>query len=139
MTSDDIRRQKLIIFSLVPVSTVSKGIFFAHEKKLRLAHTRRSQAYIISNFNEPSTLEKSMSSTTQGIIDGLRTELPPLVSRREAARLGRWSVGTLANKDCDGTGPERIIVGGRTVYPRESFLEWFEKQIGPAKTGKVAG
>jgi hypothetical protein len=66
------------------------------------------------------------------LLEQLRTELPPLVSRREAARLGRWSAGTLANKDSAGTGPERVIVGGRTLYPRDSFIAWFAQQIGTA-------
>jgi hypothetical protein len=72
------------------------------------------------------------------LLEQLRTELPPLVSRREAARLGRWSAGTLANKDCAGTGPERVIVAGRTMYPRESFLLWFAAQIDTARPKKVA-
>ena len=73
------------------------------------------------------------------LLEQLRTELPPLVSRREAARLGRWSAGTLANKDSAGTGPERVIVGGRTMYPRDSFIAWIAQQIGTAKRAAVCG
>lgn len=73
------------------------------------------------------------------LINSLKEELPPLLSRREAARLGRWSAGTLANKDCAGTGPERVIVSGRTMYPREAFLAWFATQIDPERPKRVAG
>ena len=67
------------------------------------------------------------------LLEQLRADLPPLVSRREAARLGRWAAGTLANKDSAGTGPERVVIGGRSLYPRESFLEWFASQVAPAR------
>ena len=72
------------------------------------------------------------------LLEQLRDELPPLVSRREAARLGRWSVGTLANKDSAETGPDRVIVAGRTMYPRESFIAWFAAQIDPVRPKRVA-
>ena len=71
------------------------------------------------------------------LLEQLREELPLLLSRRDVAKLGRWSAGTMANKDCAGTGPERLIVGGRTMYPRDPFIAWFAAQISPAPA-KVA-
>jgi len=69
---------------------------------------------------------------TEELLEKLRIELPLLISRKEAAKLGRWSAGTLANRDSAGTGPERLVVGGRTMYPREPFIAWFAQQIGVA-------
>jgi hypothetical protein len=73
------------------------------------------------------------------LLEQLRTELPVLISRREAAELGRWAPGTLANKDSRGEGPERVFVGGRTMYPRDAFLEWFAGQISPRPAGPRPG
>jgi len=75
----------------------------------------------------------------EDFFEQLRSELPQLITRREAARLGRWSVGTLANRDCAGTGPERIIIGGRTMYPRAQFLAWFAQQVGTPRKRVVGG
>ena len=72
------------------------------------------------------------------LLEQLRSELPLLITRREAARIGRYSQGTLANKDCAGTGPPRVNVGGRTMYPRESFIAWFAAQIDTTRPKRVA-
>ena len=75
------------------------------------------------------------------LLEQLQNELPLLIPRREAAKLLGRSVGTMANRDCLGIGPERVIVAGRTMYPRSAFLKWFTEQIGsvqPVKKGKAA-
>ena len=71
------------------------------------------------------------------LLEQLRAELPPLLSRKEVAKLGRWSAGTMANKDSAGTGPERVIVAGRTMYPRDSFIAWFAAQIASVRAVKA--
>ena len=70
----------------------------------------------------------------ENFFERLLAELPPLVSRREAARLGRWAWGTLANMDSQGRGPERLNIGGRVMYPKEPFIEWFAKQVRPSRS-----
>ena len=72
------------------------------------------------------------------LFEQIRSELPLLVSRREAARIGRWSVGTLANKDSAGSGPPRVVVAGRVRYPRESFIAWLAAQINTGHPETVA-
>ena len=64
----------------------------------------------------------------------LRATLPPLVSRKALSELGRWTVGTLANRDSKGKGPEKLVMAGRVVYPREALIEWLVQQIGQAQT-----
>jgi hypothetical protein len=63
--------------------------------------------------------------------ESLRRSWPaPLVSRAEAPKFsgGLVASGTLANADCAGTGPERLKVGRRTAYLRDSLIEWLLKR-----------
>lgn len=52
--------------------------------------------------------------------------LPPAFGRSEIPRLipGVVSRGYLQNLDSEGRGPERMVVGRKTMYIRESFVIW---------------
>jgi len=55
-----------------------------------------------------------------------------VVSRTEAPKFlgGGIAVGTLANRDCIGTGvQEKYFVNGRVVYPKRALAEWFVNQM----------
>lgn len=58
----------------------------------------------------------------------LAEALPPLVPRNEIPKLlpGLFSKKYLANLDSLGEGPERIRVGRKVVYTRESLISWLE-------------
>jgi len=79
-----------------------------------------------------------MECQSQHLIDEmlneLRNTLPRMVSRKEGARHAQLKVSTLANRDCLGTGPESVVIGGRIFYPKESFIEWFAAQLKPGKS-----
>jgi hypothetical protein len=68
---------------------------------------------------------------TQLLIDRLRSELPPVFTRKTASRLtgGYIAAGTLANLDSKGTGPGGVLAGKATLYEREAFLTWLEQRI----------
>lgn len=57
-------------------------------------------------------------------------ELPPIIARTEVSRLlgGFISEGYLANLDCLGLGPDRLKIGKRTGYTRESLRKWMEER-----------
>lgn len=69
--------------------------------------------------------------TAQLLIDRLRSELPPVFTRRTASKMtgGYLAPGTLANLDSKDEGPGGVLVGKSTLYERESFLEWFQRRI----------
>lgn len=54
----------------------------------------------------------------------------PVVARAE---IGKFSGGalnpkTLANMDCEGTGPsERLVIGRRVCYPTPVLVAWMRK------------
>jgi hypothetical protein len=61
------------------------------------------------------------------------TDIPRFVTRVKAVEIlgGALARGTLANMDCAGTGPkERILIGGKIAYPRDSFLSWVKERTG---------
>jgi hypothetical protein len=63
----------------------------------------------------------------------LRETLPPIVARAELGRLtgGLVNSRTMANRDCQGTGPAgRFMVGQRVAYPRDAFVDWLAARIG---------
>jgi len=68
---------------------------------------------------------------TQLLIDRLRSELPPVFTRKTASKMlgGYLAVGTLANLDCKGEGPGGVLVKKATIYERETFLQWFERRM----------
>lgn len=53
-----------------------------------------------------------------------------IVSRREVGRFsgGILNPGTLANLDCEGTGPRRFMVKNRVAYFASDLVDWMEKQ-----------
>lgn len=59
--------------------------------------------------------------------------LSPLhVSRQQVREMsgGIVTVGTLANRDCKGTGPaERRRFGNKVFYPREAAILWLAREI----------
>jgi hypothetical protein len=65
------------------------------------------------------------------IIEQLTATLPPIFSRREICKYlgGLFSVGGLANLDCEGSGPPRVRVGRTVAYEKTSFLEWLRKRF----------
>lgn len=57
----------------------------------------------------------------------LEQSLPPLVSRPLAEKVGPLKQGHLRALDCRGEGPpERVKIGSRVFYPRESLIEFFK-------------
>jgi len=68
---------------------------------------------------------------SERIVKDLERELPLLVFRNELGRLiPGLNPRTLANFDAIGLGPkERVLVGRKVAYPRQSFLEWLRGRI----------
>jgi len=64
----------------------------------------------------------------QILVDRLRNELPPIFTRKIAAKHlgGVIARGTLANLDSKGIGPGGVKGGKHRIYERDSFLAWFE-------------
>ena len=59
--------------------------------------------------------------------------VPFFVTREKAVELlgGAIARGTLANLDSAGLGPdERLIIGGKAAYTRESFKRWVKARTG---------
>lgn len=78
--------------------------------------------------------------TLNELRESLRSSWPsPLVARSEVAKFtgGLVASGTLANKDCEGTGPERVRIGRRTAYLRDSLIEWLLARCRDARTPNV--
>jgi hypothetical protein len=62
-----------------------------------------------------------------------KKELPVFITRSKAVEIlgGIYARGTLANLDCKGLGPsEKIKVGGKIAYPRDSFVSWVKERTG---------
>jgi hypothetical protein len=75
------------------------------------------------------------------LIEQMRRELPAILSRKEASRAcgGLISVGTLANRDSQGSGPKgRIRLGKKTAYERDAFLDWLLSNLGEHKITKYS-
>ena len=60
----------------------------------------------------------------------LEKTLPPIISRCEVPRLlgGLISAGRLANLDCLGQGPRRIMLGRKVGYTRADFIAWMRSR-----------
>ena len=62
----------------------------------------------------------------------LERTLPAVISRAEVPKLtgGLISAGRLANLDCLGQGPRRLMAGGlrRVSYTRGDFLAWLSQR-----------
>ena len=70
--------------------------------------------------------------TTQLLIDRLRSELPPVFTRKTICKLlgGYLTPGTLRNLDSKGEGPGGVRAKKNILYERETFLAWLEKRMG---------
>lgn len=69
----------------------------------------------------------------------LLAELPPIFTRSVAVKAtgGLIAVGTLANLDSAGEGPpDKIRLGRKVAYERESFVEWFLARLEGTKGWK---
>lgn len=69
--------------------------------------------------------------------EALRRAWPaPVVIRTEVPRFsgGLVASGTMANADSAGTGPERIRMGRRTAYMRDSLIEWLLDRCGEVRS-----
>lgn len=56
---------------------------------------------------------------------------PELLTRKALSALscGTFAVGTIANRDSEGSGPQgRCIVGKRTCYPKLEAMLWLAAQ-----------
>jgi|GEM_PF-1734483 hypothetical protein len=72
-------------------------------------------------------------------LEEMRKELPPFLSRAEASRATGhlYAPGSFANMDSKGDGPPRVLIGYKTAYPRDGFLEWLATRIREPKPGKI--
>lgn len=62
----------------------------------------------------------------------IEKELPPVVSRVEAARItgGLVSAKTLSNEDALGKGPNgRVRIGSKVGYTRSGFMSYLKRKI----------
>ena len=62
----------------------------------------------------------------------LEKALPPVFTRKTASEVigGLISAKTMSNADALGRGPrERVRVGNRVGYTRDSFLEWLAGKV----------
>ena len=64
-------------------------------------------------------------------LDALRQTLPPIIARTAVSELcgGLISARYLANLDSEGRGPERVKIGRRVGYLRDSLVDWLESRI----------
>ncbi|HBW17475.1 MAG TPA: hypothetical protein DEF41_15475 [Desulfovibrio sp.] len=69
--------------------------------------------------------------TVETIIAGLAKDLPPVFTRKVAAKMlgGVLAIGTLANLDSQKKGPTRLRLKGRVAYEREAFLVWLSTYL----------
>ena len=69
---------------------------------------------------------------TEAFFRTIEKELPPVVSRAEAARItgGLISVKTLSNEDALCKGPsERVRVGSKVGYPRNALMAYLRHKL----------
>lgn len=71
-----------------------------------------------------------MQEGKNSILEELRREMPALISRVDVSKYlgGLLKPGYLAQLYSKGKGPERIHVGRKVCYERESFLRWLESR-----------
>ncbi|WP_300809079.1 hypothetical protein [uncultured Desulfovibrio sp.] len=73
-----------------------------------------------------------MTTQNNPIVALLEEQLPPIIARKDVARLtfGLVSAKTMANRDSLGTGPQgRFRVGKEIWYHKKHFIEFILKQI----------
>jgi hypothetical protein len=63
-------------------------------------------------------------------LSALLKELPPFVLRNHPRfkELTGYSGRTMANLDCLGQGPKKIMMGNTVAYERESLVDWLESR-----------
>ncbi|MDM8215263.1 hypothetical protein QUW15_03690 [Desulfovibrio piger] len=79
-----------------------------------------------------SSGRNAMTTQNNPIVALLEEQLPPIIARKDVARLtfGLVSAKTMANRDSLGTGPqERFRVGKEIWYHKKHFIEFILKQI----------
>ena len=73
------------------------------------------------------------SPTPQQLIDQFKASWPqPVIPRHKVAEaIGHLvSPKTLANEDCQGTGPAgAFMINGRVCYPTQNLLDWLKERI----------
>lgn len=71
----------------------------------------------------------------ENLFEDLRNSLPPIVARADVPRfLGSViSRGHLANLDSAGLGPEKVRIGKKVAYTRDSLIIWL---IARSKSGE---
>ena len=77
-----------------------------------------------------------MPSPTQDILKLLEETLPPCFPRKKVHELtfGMVNPRTLANRDCNNTGPkERFFVKRETWYQKPQFLEYVKTILGDTR------
>ncbi len=57
------------------------------------------------------------------------SQIPELLTPREAAAVRRTTVGHLANERNRGLGPPVCKLGGRVFYPKDSLAEYISSRI----------
>lgn len=62
------------------------------------------------------------------MFDEIFQNLPLFLTRKDIAKyLGNYiSPRYLANLDSQGKGPEKVKIGNKVAYPRDTFKKWFE-------------
>lgn len=71
------------------------------------------------------------ATASQMLINRLRAELPLCFTRQHISRHlgGLLSSKALAMLDHRQAGPQKLNLGRRVAYERESFLNWLEKRL----------
>ena len=64
----------------------------------------------------------------------VQEELPPFLTRKEAARLLGRRPKTLANWASTGVGPPFLRFGRRVLYRSEDLLRWLQAQAVEVRT-----
>ena len=62
----------------------------------------------------------------------LEKSLPPVIARVDVNKYfsGLITPGTLANRDCEGTGPRSFKLGKKVAYTRGDFIAWLRSMNG---------
>lgn len=68
-----------------------------------------------------------MTKSRGTLFDSIEAQLPPIFTRKEAARClgGLLCASTLRNIDHRGEGPKvKERIGNKVLYDKNSFMEW---------------
>ena len=79
-----------------------------------------------------SSGRNAMTTQNNPIVALLEEQLPPIIARKDVARLtfGLVSAKTMANRDSLGTGPQGRFRAGKEIwYHKKQFIEFILKQI----------